>query len=165
MVATAQPVSCEKKAGTAAERSKRVDLHHTRFQLGPGERVAGALGILQRRQNIVGRPTTSNSQHRRQLHIFQLPLMALDPSVPMSVPREINPPSHRGVPQPTAAPISSPQMAVSPPSKRELASWWKKFRKNNDKSDEKGEQAHTVIQADAVHTLLECTRTSFYGVS
>lgn len=28
-------------------------------------------------------------------------------------------------------------MAVSPPSKRELASWWKKFRKNNDKSDVK----------------------------
>jgi hypothetical protein len=45
-------------------------------------------------------------------------------------------------------------MAVSPPSKRELASWWKKFRKNNDKSDEKGEQAHTVIDIDVVDFLL-----------
>jgi hypothetical protein len=68
--------------------------------------------------------------------------MALDQSVPMTAPREINQISHRGAPQPAPAPISSPQTAVSPPSKRELASWWKKFRKNNDKGDEKGEQAH-----------------------
>jgi hypothetical protein len=28
---------------------------------------------------------------------------------------------------------------VSPPSRRELASWWKKFRKTTEKNEEKGE--------------------------
>jgi GTPase-activating protein SAC7 len=48
-----------------------------------------------------------------------------------SSPQAIPPhPSHRGAPAPPAG-------AVSPPSKRELASWWKKFRKQ-EKVDEKG---------------------------
>ncbi|KIX05103.1 uncharacterized protein Z518_05975 [Rhinocladiella mackenziei CBS 650.93] len=41
---------------------------------------------------------------------------------------------HRGAP-----PTPSPLATVSPPSKRELASWWKKFRKTTEKTDEKAE--------------------------
>ena len=48
-------------------------------------------------------------------------------------PRAIVQPLHRGAPTP--APLST----ASPPSKRELASWWKKFRKTTEKSEEKGE--------------------------
>jgi hypothetical protein len=44
-------------------------------------------------------------------------------------------PSHRGAPGPIS-PASTG--AASPPSKRELASWWKLFRKTNEKTDEKG---------------------------
>lgn len=36
------------------------------------------------------------------------------------------------------APAPSPLSTISPPSKRELASWWKKFRKTTEKTDEKG---------------------------
>lgn len=43
-------------------------------------------------------------------------------------------PSHRGAPGPAPQPAAA---AVSPPSRRELASWWKKFRKQ-EKTDEKG---------------------------
>lgn len=60
----------------------------------------------------------------------------------MSTPRDINQSSRRGAPPP--APTSSLQMAVSLPSKRELALWWKKFGKNNDENDEKGELARSV---------------------
>ncbi|KEF55008.1 uncharacterized protein A1O9_08660 [Exophiala aquamarina CBS 119918] len=42
-------------------------------------------------------------------------------------------PVQRNVPAP------SPLSTVSPPSKRELASWWKKFRKTTEKTDEKVE--------------------------
>ena len=45
--------------------------------------------------------------------------------------------SHRGAPAPVVTPT-----AVSPPSRRELASWWKKFRKVTDKEDEKGKPRH-----------------------
>ena len=51
-----------------------------------------------------------------------------------SSPRTIIQPPQRNTPAP------SPLAAVSPPSKREeLASWWKKFRKNTEKTEEKGE--------------------------
>ncbi|KKY25130.1 putative rho gtpase activator [Phaeomoniella chlamydospora] len=40
--------------------------------------------------------------------------------------------SHRGAPTPV-----TPQTAASPPSKRELASWWKNFRKTTKKEEEK----------------------------
>jgi hypothetical protein len=36
-----------------------------------------------------------------------------------------------------AATPGNTQGAISPPSKRELASWWKKFRKTTEKEDEK----------------------------
>ncbi|KIV97581.1 hypothetical protein PV10_01313 [Exophiala mesophila] len=51
-----------------------------------------------------------------------------------SSPRTIIQPPQRNTPAP------SPLAAVSPPSKREeLASWWKKFRKNTEKPEEKVE--------------------------
>ena len=34
---------------------------------------------------------------------------------------------------------STPQNAASPPSKRDLASWWKTFKKNARREEEKGE--------------------------
>jgi hypothetical protein len=43
-------------------------------------------------------------------------------------------PSHRGAPGPMSPAAAG---AGSPPSKRELASWWKLFRKTNEKTDEK----------------------------
>jgi hypothetical protein len=42
-------------------------------------------------------------------------------------------------------------MAVSPPSKRELASWWKKFRKTNDKADEKGKRDFLECQSGSAN--------------
>jgi len=35
------------------------------------------------------------------------------------------------------------QQAVSPSSKRDLASWWKNFKKNSKKEEEKGESIGT----------------------
>ena len=49
-----------------------------------------------------------------------------------------------------APPAPSPLAPVSPPSKRELASWWKKFRKTTEKTDEKGEPTPVSF-----HTPLE----------
>ena len=42
-------------------------------------------------------------------------------------------PSHRGAPTPVTQ-----QTATSPPSRRELASWWRTFRKTGKKEEEKG---------------------------
>ncbi|KAJ9614007.1 GTPase activating protein (GAP) for Rho1p [Cladophialophora chaetospira] len=50
-------------------------------------------------------------------------------------PQPIVQPLHRGAPAPAPAP--APVNTVSPPSKRELASWWKKFRKTE--KEEKAE--------------------------
>ena len=50
-----------------------------------------------------------------------------------TTPQSVAQPIQRNTPQP------SPLTTVSPPSRRELASWWKKFRKTTEKTDEKGE--------------------------
>ena len=42
----------------------------------------------------------------------------------------------QAVPRAAPMPVIT-QGAISPPSKRELASWWKKFRKTTEKEDEK----------------------------
>ena len=42
---------------------------------------------------------------------------------------------------PQQAMPSTPQNATSPPSKRDLASWWKTFKKNARREEEKGEIA------------------------
>ena|SRR6266480_1173673 len=42
----------------------------------------------------------------------------------------------QAVPRATPMPAIT-QGAISPPSKRELASWWRKFRKTTEKEDEK----------------------------
>ncbi|KAK4938402.1 GTPase activating protein (GAP) for Rho1p [Elasticomyces elasticus] len=55
---------------------------------------------------------------------------------PNSPPQNINQSGHRGG---GAAPSPSPATAASPPSKRELTSWWKKFRKTTEKTDEQVE--------------------------
>ncbi|KAL2397709.1 Rho-GTPase-activating protein 5 [Exophiala dermatitidis] len=44
-------------------------------------------------------------------------------------------PRNSPAPPPTSAPLAS----SSPPSKRELASWWRKFRKTTEKTDEKAD--------------------------
>jgi hypothetical protein len=59
--------------------------------------------------------------------------MATENSHPAAAPQQVQQPSHRGAPTPGAT-----QSTVSPPTKRELASWWKKFRKNAEKDEEKG---------------------------
>lgn len=41
---------------------------------------------------------------------------------------------------------STSQNAVSPPSKRDLASWWKTFKKNARREEEKGEFAILLPQ-------------------
>lgn len=48
-------------------------------------------------------------------------------------------PLHRG------PPVPAPLNTVSPPSRRELASWWKKFRKTTEKTDEKSERTTSYI--------------------
>lgn len=48
--------------------------------------------------------------------------------------------SHRGAPTPL-----TPQQAGSPPSKRELASWWKNFRKTTKKEEDKGKPFSTHL--------------------
>ncbi|ETI20471.1 hypothetical protein G647_08508 [Cladophialophora carrionii CBS 160.54] len=48
-------------------------------------------------------------------------------------PQPIVQPLHR------AAPVPPPLSTVSPPSRRELASWWKKFRKTTEKNEEKAD--------------------------
>ncbi|EXJ81642.1 hypothetical protein A1O1_07707 [Capronia coronata CBS 617.96] len=40
---------------------------------------------------------------------------------------------------PAPAPTTTPLASASPPSKRELASWWRKFRKTTEKTDDKGD--------------------------
>ena len=59
--------------------------------------------------------------------------MATDNSHAAAASQQIQQPSQRGGHTSTAT-----QSAVSPPSKRELASWWKKFRKTTEKDEEKG---------------------------
>jgi hypothetical protein len=54
-----------------------------------------------------------------------------------AAPQPVQQQPHRGVP------ISTANTAASPPSKRELASWWKKFRKTAEKNEENGEQLST----------------------
>ena len=55
-------------------------------------------------------------------------------NVPISLP------ANRGAPAPTSA-----QAAVSPPTKPELKSWWKKFRKTTETDDEKGKHAPPLL--------------------
>lgn len=43
---------------------------------------------------------------------------------------------NQALPRAAPTPVIT-QGAISPPSKRELASWWKKFRKTTEKEDEK----------------------------
>ncbi|KIW14748.1 hypothetical protein PV08_07532 [Exophiala spinifera] len=43
------------------------------------------------------------------------------------------------------APVPSPIATASPPSRRELASWWKKFRKTTEKPDEKVENGPGIF--------------------
>lgn len=62
-------------------------------------------------------------------------VMATEGSHLTTAPQQVQQLPHRAAPMSTA-----PQSAVSPPSKRELASWWKKFRKTAEKNEEKGEQ-------------------------
>jgi hypothetical protein len=50
----------------------------------------------------------------------------------MTTQQTVNQAPPRGTPTPVIT-----QGALSPPSKRELASWWKKFRKTTEKEDEK----------------------------
>ena len=45
---------------------------------------------------------------------------------------------------PQQAMPSTPQNATSPPSKRDLASWWKTFKKNARREEEKGEIANLL---------------------
>ncbi|KAJ9495846.1 GTPase activating protein (GAP) for Rho1p [Exophiala xenobiotica] len=58
---------------------------------------------------------------------------------PTSPPQAIDQPSQRAAPAPTSL------AAASPPSKRELASWWKKFRRTNEKTDEKVENGPGIF--------------------
>ncbi|KIW58992.1 hypothetical protein, variant 1 [Exophiala xenobiotica] len=60
---------------------------------------------------------------------------------PTSPPQAIDRPSQRGAP----APAPSSLAAASPPSKRELASWWKKFRRTTEKTDEKVENGPGIF--------------------
>ncbi|ERF75768.1 hypothetical protein EPUS_01598 [Endocarpon pusillum Z07020] len=57
--------------------------------------------------------------------------MATERSQPAAATQQVQQPPHQGAPASTAA-----YTAASPPSKRELASWWKKFRKNTEKNEE-----------------------------
>jgi len=50
----------------------------------------------------------------------------------MTAQQTVNQIPPRGTPTPEVT-----QAAMSPPSRRELASWWKKFRKTTEKEDEK----------------------------
>lgn len=57
--------------------------------------------------------------------------MATERSQPAAATQQVQQPPHQGAPASNAA-----YTAASPPSKRELASWWKKFRKNTEKNEE-----------------------------
>ena len=59
--------------------------------------------------------------------------MAGENTPPMSAQHALQA-SHRGAPAPVPQ-----QTTASPPSKRELASWWKTFRTKTKKEEEKGE--------------------------
>ena len=65
-------------------------------------------------------------------------MMATEKLHSAGAPQPVQQQPHRGVPISTAA-----NTAASPPSKRELASWWKKFRKTTEKNEENGEQFST----------------------
>lgn len=88
-----------------------------------------------------------------------------------SSPRTIIQPPQRNTPTP------SPLAAVSPPSKRELASWWKKFRKTTEKTEEKGEHLtpqpsitsagdlpYSVAHPEADRDIVETQPSGIFGV-
>ena len=70
-------------------------------------------------------------------------------------------PSHRGAPAP---PPPSAVPAASPPSKRELASWWKKFRKTTETKDEKGTQIDTVRRSEPTLTCSTVEAPGIFGI-
>jgi hypothetical protein len=74
-------------------------------------------------------------------------MMATEKLHPAAAPQPVQQQPHRGVPISAAA-----NTAASPPSKRELASWWKKFRKTTEKNEENGEQFST---SSSLHWLLQ----------
>ena len=53
-----------------------------------------------------------------------------------STPQPIPQPTNRGAPV-----VNNTPTATSPPSRRELASWWKKFRKTTEKQEDKRKSA------------------------
>ena len=50
------------------------------------------------------------------------------------------------VPPPQLQMPSTSQNAASPPSKRDLASWWKTFKKNTRREEDKGERAILLLE-------------------
>ncbi|EXJ82418.1 hypothetical protein A1O3_06231 [Capronia epimyces CBS 606.96] len=57
-------------------------------------------------------------------------------------PEPVSQPLPRNTPAPNTpapAPTPTPVTSASPPSKRELASWWRKFRKTTEKNDDKAD--------------------------
>ncbi|KIX96634.1 uncharacterized protein Z520_07900 [Fonsecaea multimorphosa CBS 102226] len=62
------------------------------------------------------------------------------PSPPRPFGQKTQTPTPRG-----GAPVPTPLTTASPPSKRELASWWKKFRKTTEKVDDKVEASTGIF--------------------
>jgi hypothetical protein len=69
---------------------------------------------------------------RRNQERFCRLLMATGNSASMTTQQTVDQIPPRGAPAPVIT-----QAAIPPPSRRELASWWKKFRKTTEKEDEK----------------------------
>ncbi|KIW41070.1 uncharacterized protein PV06_06665 [Exophiala oligosperma] len=65
--------------------------------------------------------------------------MATNGAGSISPPQSIDRSAQRGAPAPP------PLATASPPSRRELASWWKKFRKTTEKTDEKVESGPGIF--------------------
>jgi hypothetical protein len=76
-------------------------------------------------------------------------------SASMTTQQTVNQAVPRAAPMPTIT-----QGAISPPSKRELASWWKKFRKTTEKEDEKrGSSISFDLQARSEASLVDSKRS------
>jgi hypothetical protein len=79
--------------------------------------------------------------------------MATGNSVSMTTQQTVNQIPPRGAPTPEVA-----QAAMSPPSRRELASWWKKFRKTTEKEDEKRGSSISSNAFSVWHRLVSYVR-------
>lgn len=72
------------------------------------------------------------------MRAYACSVMATEKLHSAAAPQQVQQPSQGGAPISAAA-----NATLSPPSKRELVSWWKKFRKNTEKNEENGEQLST----------------------